>query len=46
MSRNSEAREVAAQLEALLDDLSSNIEALSAILAPTDPPGAAEEETP
>lgn len=45
MSRDSEARELAAQLEALLDDLRGNVTALSAILAPPDPPGAAEEET-
>ena len=36
MSRNSEVAAIADQLEALLDQLSGNVSALSAILAPAE----------
>lgn len=46
MNRDQEIKDVAAQLEELLDDLRENVAALTEILAPPpDPPGAAPEET-
>jgi hypothetical protein len=43
VSRDSEVRDAAAQLEGLLDALRENVAALNAILTP--PPGPAREET-
>jgi hypothetical protein len=45
VNRDKEVRDVAARLEDLLDELRGNVEALSAILTPPDPPRTASEET-
>ena len=45
MNRDKEIQDVAAQLEALLDDLRDSVQALSAILAPPAAPLGPEQES-
>ena len=44
MSRDSDVSKVAAQLDALLDDLRANVDALSAILTRPAAPGGGESD--